>query len=144
MNLHDMVRTAITCVNPDQTVMLLQSAGQTVENYTQVPVFEPAVEVKAQVQPVSDKALAWITQTRQSTTWRDCYLYGAVTGLERATAKGGDFLYFEGFEWEVDQVLEAWSATANWTKVRVVQVRQCDAPEAGATERPEGTNVWPG
>lgn len=141
MNLHDMVRTAITGVNPDQTIMLLQSAGQKVVNYSQVAIYEPAVEVRAQVQPVSDKALTWLQFSRQSTSWRDCYLYGRVSGLERATAKGGDFLYFEGYEWEVDQVLEAWDATADWTKVRVVLIRQCEPPEAGATERPEGATA---
>ena len=141
MNLHALVRGAITAVNPDQDVMLLQSAGQVVETYQQRPAWAPAVKVKAQVQPTPDKALQWLLQTRQNTVWRDCYLYGPVYGLERASAKGGDMLYFEGFEWQVDQVLEAWSATAGWTKVRVVQVRACEPPEEGATERPEGADA---
>lgn len=141
MNLHALVRGAITAVNPDQTVILLQSAGQAVSDYQQKPVWQPACAVKAQVQPTPDKALQWLLQTRQDSIWRDCYLYGPVRGLERATARGGDMLYFEGFEWQVDQVLEAWSATAGWTKVRVVQVRACEPPEEGATERPEGADA---
>lgn len=141
MNLHALVRGAITAVNPDQTVILLQSAGQAVSDYQQRPVWQPACAVKAQVQPTPDKALQWLLQTRQDSIWRDCYLYGPVRGLERATARGGDMLYFEGFEWQVDQVLEAWSATAGWTKVRVVQVRACEPPEEGATERPEGADA---
>ena len=144
MNLHALVRGAITAVNPDQDVMLLQSAGQVVETYQQRPAWAPAVKVKAQVQPTPDKALQWLLQTRQNTVWRDCYLYGPVYGLERASAKGGDMLYFEGYEWQVDQVLEAWNATAGWTKVRAVQVRVCEAPEEGATERPGGVTAWPG
>lgn len=144
MNLHGIVRNAITSVNPDQTVMLLQATGQQVVSYQQQPLFAPAVAVKAQVQPVNDKALQWLLQSRQNSIWRDCYLYGAVTGLERATARGGDFLYFEGYEWQVDQVLEAWNETAGWTKVRVIQVRECAAPEAGATARPGDTSKWPG
>lgn len=141
MNLHALVRGAITAVNPDQTVILLQSAGQAVSDYQQKPVWQPACAVKAQVQPTPDKALQWLLQTRQDSIWRDCYLYGPVRGLERATARGGDMLYFEGFEWQVDQVLEAWSATAGWTKVRVVQVRACEPPDEGATERPEGADA---
>ena len=141
MNLHALVRGAITAVNPDQTVILLQSAGQTVSDYQQRPVWQPACVVKAQVQPTPDKALQWLLQTRQDSIWRDCYLYGPVRGLERATTRGGDMLYFEGFEWQVDQVLEAWSTTAGWTKVRVVQVRACEPPEEGATERPEGADA---
>lgn len=144
MNLHDIVRSSITAVNPDQTVILLQSAGQTVSDYQQKPVWQPACAVKAQVQPTPDKALQWLVQTRQDSIWRDCYLYGPVRGLERATARGGDMLYFEGFEWQVGQVLEAWNKTAGWTKVRVVQVRACDPPEEGATERPGGVTAWPG
>lgn len=144
MNLHALVRGAITAVNPDQTVILLQSAGQAVSDYQQRPVWQPACAVKAQVQPTPDKALQWLLQTRQNTVWRDCYLYGPVYGLERASAKGGDMLYFEGYEWQVDQVLEAWNTTAGWTKVRVVQVRACEPPEEGVTERPGGVTAWPG
>ena len=144
MNLHDIVRSSITAVNPDQTVILLQSAGQEVSDYQQKPVWQPACAVNAQVQPTPDKALQWLLQTRQDSIWRDCYLYGPVRGLERATARGGDMLYFEGFEWQVDQVLEAWSATAGWTKVRCIQVRACPPPEEGSTARPEMRGAtWP-
>ena len=142
MNLHSIVRHAITAVNPDQTVILLASAGQAKgKDYTQRPLWHPAVS--AQVQSVPDKTLQWLLQTRQNTIWRDCYLYGSVTGLERATAQGGDMLYFEGSEWQVDQVLEAWN-TAGWTKVRCVQVRATIPPEIGASERPGEVPAWPG
>lgn len=138
MNLHSLVRNAVTAVNPDQTVILLQSAGQTVVNYKQIAAWAPAVEVKAQIQPTPDKAITWLYQSRQNAIWRDCYLYGEVNGLSRAKATGGDMLYFEGCEWQVDQVLEAWSETCDWTKVRVIQLRKCEPPEAGSTERPAG------
>lgn len=145
MNLHEIVRGAITSVNPDQRVILLPSAGQAQgEDYTPQALWGPAVSVSAQVQPVPDKALRWLLQTRGNSIWRDCYLYGAVAGLERATARGGDMLYFEGYEWQVDQVLEAWSATAGWTKVRCIQVRTCAPPEAGAQARPGEVSAWPG
>lgn len=145
MNLHSIVRHAITAVNPDQTVILLASDGQRQgSDYMPVALWRPAVSVPAQVQPVPDKTLQWLLQTRQNTIWRDCYLYGSVTGLERATESGGDMLYFEGCEWQVDQVLEAWNATAGWTKVRCVQVRATIPPEIGATERPGEVPAWPG
>ena len=136
MNLHAIVRNAITAVNPDQTVILLASAGQAQgEDYTQRPLWHP---------PVPDKALQWLIQARRNGIWRDCYLYGPVTGLERATAQGGDMLYFEGFEWQVDQVIEAWNATAGWMKIRCIQVRATIPPETGATERPGEVPAWPG
>lgn len=145
MNLHGMVRGLVTTVNPHQTVILLASAGQARgEEYTPRALWTPAVSVPAQVQPVPDKALQWLLQTRQNSIWRDCYLYGPVEGLERATAQGGDMLYFEGFEWQADQVLEAWNATAGWTKVRCIQIRATPPPETGATERPGEAPAWPG
>lgn len=145
MNLHAIVRNAITTVNPDQTVILLTSDGQRQgSDYMPVALWRPAVSVPAQLQPVPDKALQWLLQTRQNTIWRDCYLYGPVTGLERATESGGDMLYFEGYEWQVDQVLEAWNATAGWVKIRCVQVRATIPPEIGATERPGEAPAWPG
>lgn len=145
MNLHSLVRSAITSVNPDQTVILLASAGQEQgEDYTPRPLWHPARAVPAQVQPVPDKTLQWLLQSRQGSTWRDCYLYGSVKGLERATAQGGDLLYFEGYEWQVDQVLEAWDATAGWSKVRCIQVRATDPPDVDATERPGELSEWPG
>lgn len=145
MNLHALVRNTITAVNPDQTVLLLASAGQQQgSDYVPVALWQPAVEVPAQVQPVPDKTLQWLLQTRQDSIWRDCYLYGPVTGLERSTARGGDMLYFEGFEWQVDQVLEGWNATADWTKCRCIQVRAVDPPAVGATERPGEVPAWPG
>lgn len=145
MNLHDVVRGAITAVNPDQKVIWLASTGQSVdENYTQIPTWAPAVEVTAQIQPVPDSSLQWLQQTRQNGIWRNCYLNGAVNGLERATAKGGDMLYFEGYEWQVDQVSGAWDATAGWSKVLVVQIRAVAPPAIGATERPGEDSEWPG
>ena len=105
LNLHAMVRGMINAVNPDQAVILLASAGQSVDaNYTQRPVWKPAAAVTAQIQPTPDSALQWLLQTRQNGVWRDCYLYGEVSGPERAQAKGGDMLYFVCYECQVDQV----------------------------------------
>ena len=71
MNLHDVVRGAITAVNPDQKVIWLASTGQSVdENYTQIPTWAPAVEVTAQIQPVPDSSLQWLQQTRQNRRFR--------------------------------------------------------------------------
>lgn len=144
MNLHAVVRGVIPVVNPDQTIMLLRSTGQALDGFQQVATWAPAEQVEAQVQPVSDKTLQWLQQSRQNSVWRDAYLFGPLHGLEHATVKGGDMLYFEGFEWQVDQVLEAWSATAGWTKVRCIQVRACPPPEEGSTARPEMRGAtWP-
>ena len=138
MNLHQLVRGAINSVSPDQPVIILASLGYVVEAYRQTPKWAPAVQVMAQLQPVSDKVLQWLNNARENAIWRDAYLFGGVNGLNRAIAVGGDLLYFEGYEWQVDQVLEDWDSVAGWSKVRCVQVRACEPPALGSTERPAG------
>lgn len=136
INLHALARPLITAVNPDQTVIVLPSAGYTVVDYEQVPAWAPAVAAQAQPQPVSDKTLQWLVQQRQNSIWQDFYLSGAWEGLDRASARGGDLVYWDGYEWQVDQVLERWNPTAGWTKIRCVRLRACQPPAVGATEPP--------
>lgn len=138
LNLHALVRPLITAVNPDQTVVVLQSAGFEIADYAQRPVWKAAVAAQAQPQPVPDKALQFLVQQRQNSLWQDFYLEGEWNGLRRAKEQGGDLLYWDGFEWQVDQVLERWSPTVGWTKVRCVQLRACPPPEIGATAPPRG------
>lgn len=138
INLHALVRPLIAAINPDQPVIILQSAGFAVVDFEQKPVWSPAVPVMAQPQPVPDKVLQFLAQQRGNSIWHDFYLSGEWNGLRRATEQGGDLLYWNGFEWQVDQVLEAWAPTVGWTKVRCVQVRACEPPDAGATQPPAG------
>lgn len=142
MNLHDIVRGAISSVHPDTSVTVLPSAGWTVnDSFRQEPAWRPAVAVQAQSQPVPDKALQFLIQERENSIWRDFYLYDLVRGLERASELGGAMLYWNGYEWQVDQVLEDWSEGAGWCKARAVQIRRCASPEEGATEPPAGTDI---
>lgn len=139
INLHALARPLITAVNPDQPVVVLQSAGFAVQDYEQHPLWAPAVRVMAQPQPVPDRALQFLLQQRQNTIWQDFYLFGDWQGLSRASERGGDLVYWDGYEWQVDQVLERWAPSAGWSKVRCVRLRACDPPELGATEPPGGT-----
>ena len=136
LNLRQLVRAAINSVNPDQPVVILRSDGFEIVDYEQRPKWLPARVVMAQSQPVADKTLQLLIQQRQNTIWRDFYLDGDWNSLRRATESGGDLVYWDGFEWAVDQVLEAWSPTVGWTKIRCVQIRRCDPPEDGAIARP--------
>ena len=111
MNLHQLVRSAVTAVAPDRTVYRLPSLGQTTgPDYQVLPVYGPCEAVTAQVQPVADKTLQWLVQSRQNSIWRDLYVAGLSAGLDRAEELGGDLYYFDGAEWQVDQVLEDWRA----------------------------------
>ena len=144
MNLHALTRTVITAVHPDRQVRVLGSAGQTIgPDYVQRPVWRPCVEVAAQVQPVPDKTLQWLLQTRGNSIWRDVYVYGALYGLDRARERGGDLLYFDGYEWQVDQVLEDFAPGAGWTKVRVIRLRFCPPPDVDAIQPPPMDDALP-
>lgn len=137
MNLHALTRQVITSVHPDRKVRVLRSAGQTIgPDYVQRPVWQPCVEMSAQVQPVPDKTLQWLLQARSSSVWRDVYAYGALYGLDRTTERGGDLLYFDDYEWQVDQVLEDFAPGAGWTKVRVIRLRVCPLPAVGDSQPP--------
>lgn len=109
LNLHSMARGAINAVNPDQPVAILQSDGFEIVDYEQKPRWKPAIIVMAQAQPVADKTVQLLKQQRQNSIWRDFYLPGNWNGLRRPDEKGGDLLYWNGFEWQVDQILEAWA-----------------------------------
>lgn len=130
LNMHAMTRSVITGINPDVEVTILRSAGWEVNaQYEQVPTWAPPVKVKAQIQPVPDKVLQFLLMQRQNSIWRDVYLDGDWTALRRATEQGGDLLYWDDYEWQVDQILEGWAPTVGWTKLRCVQVRKWPAPE---------------
>jgi len=139
INLLALTRSAIAAVNPDQPVVILACVGQDVDGvYDPEPVYLPAVMVPAQSQPVPDKTLQLLVQQRDNSIWHDFYLSGNWSGLVRAQEKGGDLLYWNGFEWLVDQVLEAWNPTAGWTKIRCIQQRATVPPAIGDTTPPEG------
>lgn len=138
MNLHDVVRGVIPLVNPDQPIIILEPSGWRVVNYEQVPSYAPAVQVMAQAQPVSDKALQFLNQQRQNSIWIDFYLNGEWKNLQRADQSGGALVYWDAYEWQVDQVLEHWTPTVGWTKIRCVQIRRTEPPEIGDTEPPDG------
>ena len=138
LNLHKLVRSAVTSVNPDQCVVVLRSAGQTIsESFLQEPLYFPAVSTMAQPQPVPDSALQFLVQERQNTVWHDFYLDGDWNALLREAEKGGDLLYWDGAEWLVEQVVERWNPTAGWTKVRCTRQRETPPPETGATTPPQ-------
>lgn len=137
LNLHRLVRPAVTAVNPDHPVVVLRSAGQAIDaDYVQHPLYFPAVLVMAQPQPVSDSELQFLVQERENSVWHDFYLDGDWSALLRDTEKGGDLVYWDGAEWLVKQVLERWNPTAGWTKLRCTRQRSVLPPTVGDSSPP--------
>lgn len=130
MNLHNLVRGAISAVNPDVTVVILQSNGFIEDEAgQQIPQYLPPVTVTAQIQPLNSEERQSVERLNQSRIYRNAYLNGDLSGLKRSTEQGGDLVYWNGYEWWIDDVPEAWNPTAGWTRVRLVQQGVAEPPE---------------
>lgn len=125
MNLHGIVRGAITTVNPDISATLLRSDGYaTALGGKQVPKFL-SFSGKIQVQGVSAKDLEHIDFLNIQGVLRLVYLYGNWAGVVRADQKGGDIMKFAQIpgtavqDWRVVNIKETWP---DWCSV-IVQLQ---------------------
>lgn len=124
MNLHQIVRGAISSVNPDLPITVRQSNGWTQDAaFKRVPVFVDTVTT-GQVQALSGKDINQLAQQGIAIqgVGRAVYLNGDWQGLRRYTEQGGDMLLFNlpdgtPATWLVVQVLETWHV--GWCKVAV-------------------------
>jgi hypothetical protein len=130
MNLHSVVRSAITTVNPDIYATLLRSNGYaTSPSGKQVPVFQ-TFSGRIQVQGLSGKDLQHTDFLNIQGTLRTVYLLGNWAGVVRADQKGGDIMKFAQMpgapaqDWSVVSVKEQWP---NWCSV-IVQSTVTPAP----------------
>ena len=116
LNLHRIVRGAITAVNPDEMVVVSESTGYTTSaDGTPVPSYN-SYQTPAQLQPPSGKDLKQIDGLNLQGTLRSVYFYGDVEAIVRSLKKGGDkFTRCDGSVWLVNQVLETWDP--GWCKV---------------------------
>lgn len=118
LNLHGIVRGAITVVNNDITMAYEQSTGSSVgPGRKPIPTYAAVQQIRAQVQALSFKDLQQLDGINQNGMRRAIYLYGAANGVVRPAAQGGDLLTDgENNVWLVTQNLEQWPY---WCKVAV-------------------------
>ena len=75
-----------------------------------------------QVQPLSSTDLRMLDALNLQGNFRAMYVDMKWQGLNRPEIKGGDLVTEpDGTVWLVSTELEAWSASAGWTKVAVTQ-----------------------
>lgn len=122
MNLHGIVRGAITSVNPDINATLLRSNGYTTDEAgMQVPEFL-RFNGKIQVQGVSASDMRNTDYLNIQGVLRAVYLRGNWAGVVRADKKGGDILKFAQVpgtaiqDWKIVAVKETWP---DWSSVIV-------------------------
>lgn len=120
MNLHNIVRPIINSINPDQQITIkINKGNQHFPGGIVEPIWEETTAV-AQVQPVTSNEIQFIDNYVSSNTYKNFYLNGDYSGLNRRTETGGDIIVYGGHDWYIDSEPEAWN-TVGWTKVRGVQ-----------------------
>lgn len=123
MNLHAIVRGAITSVNPDILAQFQVSTGNTQSaSFKQVPSYAAAVPVKIQAQPLKASDLHLVEALGLAGIFRSVHMFGLNQGITRPNQKGGDYLTFPQFPgmaaqpWLTIQVMEQWP---DWCRVLV-------------------------
>lgn len=131
MNLHGIVRGAITTVNPDQTGTLKRSTGYTTgANGKQIPAYS-FITGMIQVQGLGPKDLQHLERLNVQGVVHKVYMYGDWGGPIRAGATGGDVLAFPAprdptvRDWKIATVFETWP---DWCAVGVTMQTGVIAP----------------
>ena len=127
MNLHAIVSSAISVINPPFIGSVKVSTGYTVAaDFTQVPAYTTVGGVSMQVQALTGREIEHLDSLNIQGIMRSVYLNGQIQGINRSVGRGGDILLIPtGLSgatpdvWLVVAVLEAWDADG-WTKVAVV------------------------
>lgn len=142
INLHGLVRSAITALHPDEAVTLWQSTGQTNVRGRITPQYGPAQTVSAQIQSLGQNDLAQTEQTSNTRVDRKAYLYAPdpalpPQGIVRPLARNGDMLQRpDGTWWLVTAMIEDFTASG-WVCVGITQ--QVDGPDLSASGAEEGS-----
>lgn len=153
INLHAIVRGAVTSLHPDEAMTLYRSTGQQNVRGEACPTYAAPVTVMGQVQSERPDTLEPSRDANAVSRTRRCYLYGGEdTGfvprtLTRAFATGGDILQrADGTWWLVVGMLEDFSASG-WVCVRIEAQLKFPAnavveeePDTGGDDDREGDN----
>lgn len=114
MNLHQIVRGAITTVNPDVPGVFQVNTGfTTLPGGKRVPSYN-SVDVTVQLQELSSTDLRQVDSVNIQGILRSAYLNGNFNGVNRPEQKGGDILMIGAEKWLTVKVPELWP---DWCRV---------------------------
>lgn len=104
INLHNLVRGAITSIHPDECAILRQSLGQRNIKGTVTPLYSRQINVKAQFQSASSGELYHANYVGESELIRKVYLYAEPSlppfAMNRPLGRSGDYIYrLDGKTW---------------------------------------------
>ncbi|HEV2540197.1 MAG TPA: hypothetical protein VGU03_10870 [Frateuria sp.] len=115
MNLHGIAAGAVGTVNPFISAQVFPSTGYTTApDGSRVPGYAAPVTVAIQKQEMSFKDLQHVDGLNLQGIFCSVYLAGAIYGVDRGTARGGDKFVFAGQTWLVVAVPEQWP---DWCRV---------------------------
>lgn len=147
MNLHKIVRGAISSVTADETVDVFRSDARDPDEFltddegNQILTYSKVENVRAQIQPESDSALYFSGNVAQNSVTRRAYLFADPDmssrpfTMFRPLARSGDFIRrADGTAWLVVAVTDDYGAEG-WVSVRMTL--QDQAPDF-MTEPGEG------
>ena len=125
LNLHGIVRGAITSVHPDVKVQVVRSCGSKPdEDGRPVSCYERIYDVRAQIQSENDAALFHADMAGANTITRKIYLFAPKDAARqpasvfRPLSRSGDYIVQEdGTVWMVNAVTENF-AGVGWVSVR--------------------------
>ena len=139
INLHGLVRSAITALHPDEVVILRQSVGQTNARGRITPRYGPARTVSAQIQSLGQNELAHAEQVSATRIDRKAYLHAPnpalpPQGIVRPFARNGDMLQRpDGTWWLITAMIEDFTASG-WVCVGITQ--QVRGPDLSSSPEP--------
>ena len=136
INLHDVVRGAITSVHPDIDCVLYQSTGQVNIKGVVTPVYAEPKNVKVNFQPLDADSLKQLEARNETPVSEQAFLYSneplPVGGIERKPiCRTGDFIEKDGEYWLITSVIEDWTQDG-WVNVAVD--KQIKPPDFSASE----------
>lgn len=128
INLHDIVRPAITALHPDETVLYLRSVGQINVKGRIYPEYKAGTLVKAQIQAVSSNDLQHFSDVSRTKITAKAYLYAEKNqypaGIKRNYCRSGDLLQrADGKWWLITAVMENFSSVG-WVCVGITEQLQ--------------------
>lgn len=137
INLHAVVRSAITAVHPDEDCVLYQSLGQKNVMGVVTTVYAEPQDIKANWQPLDSQTLDHLERMGDTKASEQVFLYSnttlPVSGVQRMPiSRTGDIIKrWDGTYWLVTSVIEDWSARG-WANVGVTE--QVQPPDFNASD----------
>lgn len=118
MNLHAIVRGAITTVNPDIQATMRRYQGETMgPGRKPVPSYYPDEQVTLQLQPLTKGDMMHVDGLNMQGLFKSVHINGAFYSVNRPAQKGNDIFIIRGQTWLVIEPIELWDT--GWCRLLV-------------------------